>query len=61
MTTTAPDPTGSRSRLVPEGEHRFRITGDNGFESIGELAVFEVDAGGKVVRLKVGANYMYPQ
>lgn len=60
MGTTVPDPSMGRVQLVPEGEHSFRIVGDNGFENIGELAVFELDPDGKVARLKVGANYTYP-
>jgi D-alanyl-D-alanine carboxypeptidase len=61
MTTTGPDPSMARLHLQPEGEHTFRITGDNGFENIGELVVFELGPDGDVVRLKVGANYTYPQ
>lgn len=61
MTTTAPDPGLARVRLLPEGEHTFRIEGDNGFESIGEPAVFELGPDGNVVRLKIGANYTYRQ
>jgi CubicO group peptidase (beta-lactamase class C family) len=61
LTTTVPDPGSARVQLIPEGEHTFRIHGDNGYESIGELAVFELGPDGAVVRLKVGANYTYPQ
>ncbi len=61
MTTTVPDPGLARLRLLPEGERSFRMQGDNGFESVGELAVFELGPDGKVVRLKIGANYTYPQ
>ena len=55
-----PDPTPDLIRLRPVSEHAFRIESENGSASIGELAVFEMDAGGHVERLKLAANYMEP-
>ena len=51
------DPVQSLTDLSPEGEHSFRLTGENGN---GELAIFELGADGSVKRLKVGENYTYP-
>jgi len=55
----AEDPLESRWTLVPAGENAFRIEG-SGYGSIGELVVFELDAAGKVKRLKIGENFAYP-
>jgi CubicO group peptidase (beta-lactamase class C family) len=44
--------------LNPVGEHTFRAETRNGFASNGEPVVFELDAGGRVVRIKVGDNYL---
>ena len=52
------DPAGELVELVPEGEHTFRMSGQNGN---GELVVFEMDSQGKVTRVKVGENYIYPK
>ncbi|MEP7365575.1 MAG: serine hydrolase domain-containing protein [Acidobacteriota bacterium] len=50
----AEDPLESRVRLEPAGEHRFRmLTGS----SLGELAVFDVDASGRVNKVTVGGYY----
>jgi hypothetical protein len=46
--------------LNPAGEHTFRTETRNGFASHGELAVFELDAAGRVHRIKVGENYLSP-
>lgn len=54
------DPTDGMTRLVPAGEHAFRMESTDGYTSHGELMVFELDAGGRVARVKVGANYTYP-
>lgn len=54
------DPLWFLSRLVPDGAHRFRIAEKAGFGANGELAVFELDAAGRVARLKVGENYLLP-
>jgi CubicO group peptidase (beta-lactamase class C family) len=43
--------------LTPEGEHKFRMTGDNGN---GELLVFEMDSDGRVKRVRIGENFIYP-
>ncbi len=51
------DPKGSLVDLTPEGEHTFRMTGENGN---GELVVFELRDDGTVARVKVGANYLFP-
>jgi len=50
-----------RRRLVelsPEGPNTFRMTGENGN---GELVIFEMDSGNKVVKVKVGENFIYPK
>lgn len=51
------DPADDLTDLTPEGEHSFRMTGDNGN---GELVVFELRPDGRVARVKVGANYIFP-
>ena len=38
----------------------FRFESADGSGPVGELAVFELDAAGKVRRLKYGENYTYP-
>ncbi len=55
-----PDPSEVPARLVPVGEHTFRVESENGYGMPGELVVFEVDASGKVARLKAGENYAEP-
>jgi CubicO group peptidase (beta-lactamase class C family) len=55
-----PDPMPTVVWLHPEGEHTFRMETRNGFGSHGELAVFELDAGGRVRRLKTGENFLDP-
>jgi D-alanyl-D-alanine carboxypeptidase len=57
---TEPDPMVTMATLVPVREHAFRIEGGDPSGCHGELAVFELDAGGRVERLKVGENYAYP-
>jgi CubicO group peptidase (beta-lactamase class C family) len=48
------DPLDARIRLEPVGEHRFRmLTGS----SLGELAVFDVDAAGRSRKVTVGGYY----
>ncbi len=51
------NPESSIIKLTPEGEHCFRMTGENGN---GELLIFEMDEKGKVKRIKKGENYIYP-
>lgn len=52
------DPQASLTDLTPEGEHTFRMTGENGN---GELVVFEFRSDGGVARVKVGSNYIFPE
>jgi len=54
----ASNPKSSLVELTPEGEHTFRMTGENGN---GELVIFELRPDGKVARVKVGANYIFPE
>lgn len=54
------DPTETMAKLVPVAEHTFLIEANSGYSSHGEFAVFEIDDNGKVLRLKIGANYTYP-
>jgi CubicO group peptidase (beta-lactamase class C family) len=56
-----PDPTLDISTLIPIAPHTFRLEQQNGFGSHGALVTFEVDSAGKVQRVKVGENYLYPQ
>lgn len=49
---------GSLIELAPAGKHAFRMTGENGD---GELVIFEIGTSGKVERVKVGENYIYPK
>ncbi len=44
--------------LTPVGANTFRMSGPNGN---GELVVFEMDSNNKVVRIKVGENYIFPK
>jgi hypothetical protein len=55
-----PDPLIGMSRLHPVAEHTFRIENADGFGTHGELVVFELDAAGRVRRVKVGDNYSEP-
>lgn len=57
---TSEDPVASLCQLKPEGEQVFRIEGDAGYAEIGELAIFELDENGKVIRLKIGENSTWP-
>lgn len=51
------DPEGSLDRLVPTGEEGvFRVATDDG---TGDRVVFEIEDG-RVVRVKVGENYLFP-
>ncbi len=61
MDPTWLDPLGTLLQLIPEGEHSFRIQGENGYSAIGELAVFDIRPNGSVVSMKIGENYTYPQ
>ena len=55
-----PDPMPDLIRFTPVSENTFLIDGNSGEASIGEEAVFEMDARGRVGRLKLAANYMEP-
>ena len=55
-----PDPLEGMVKLKPEGPHTFRMETKEHFGNNGELAIFEVDDKGNVVRLRVGQNYTYP-
>lgn len=60
ITPTDLDPRTTMLKLVPDGEHTFRIQGDNGYAALGEMARFELDPDGRVTRLTVGATFTYP-
>jgi CubicO group peptidase (beta-lactamase class C family) len=53
------DPLPTASRLLPVGEHTFRIETEDGYGSHGELVVFELD-GDRVTRVRFGENFTYP-
>jgi len=55
-----PDPMLALTRLQPVGEHVFRMESLDGFAATGELLTFELDAAGRVARVKVGDNYISP-
>jgi CubicO group peptidase (beta-lactamase class C family) len=50
------DPMSGKSTLRPVGEHTFKIEGTGGGPH-GELARFELDNSGNVIRLYMGVNY----
>ena len=52
------DPKDDLTELTPEADHTFRMTGENGN---GERVVFELRPNGQVDRVKVGANYIFPE
>ena len=61
VTPTALDPRPTMLKLVPAGEHTFRIQGDYGLAPLGENARFEMGADGKVARLWIGpGEYTLP-
>ena len=53
-----PDPMLTVSWLHPAGEHTFRLETRNGFGANGEPVVFELDADGRVRRVKIGENFL---
>lgn len=55
-----PDPTLAPGRLVPAGEHTLRVETTNGYGIPGELVVFEVDASGRVTRVRLGESWADP-
>ena len=50
------NPMTGKSILRPLGEHTFKIEGTGGGPH-GELARFELDADGNILRLYMGVNY----
>ena len=50
------DPLPSLLTLIPAGRHRFRLEG-TGYEAMGEIVQFDVDAKGEVTRMRIGAGY----
>ncbi len=50
------NPTSEIMVLTPEGKNTFRMVEGNG-----ELVVFELDKNDKVVKIKVGENYIFPK
>ena len=57
---SAPDPMLTVVRLHPvDGQaHTFRADAKDGYASHGEPVVFELDAGGRATRMRVGQNYL---
>ncbi|MBN1318415.1 MAG: hypothetical protein JXA42_23245, partial [Anaerolineales bacterium] len=55
-----PDPLPDLIELVPVREHVFIVKSENGYANHGELVHFELDAAGRVRRIKEGENYSYP-
>jgi D-alanyl-D-alanine carboxypeptidase len=55
-----PDPMLMAIRLCPldDAAHAFRAEAKDGYASHGEAVVFELDAGGRVTRVRVGQNYL---
>ena len=52
------DPEGSLTRLVPVGEHAFRTEAPPGRP--GRPVLFEMRQDGRVARIKIGENYLFP-
>lgn len=59
MDVSAPDPILTMTRMIPVAENVFKMDAKYGHGGIGELAVFELDADGKVARVRTGDNYSY--
>jgi len=57
---SVPNPTLGITRLRPVAEHTFRMETTEGYASNGELVVFELNAAGRVCRVKIGENYTEP-
>ncbi len=53
----ADDPLAATTRLLADGEHAFRKEADG---RPGERVVFELLPDGRVGRVKVGENYLFP-
>ena len=56
-----PDPTLTMATLIPVSDHTFRLDTPDSLSTPGALVVFDMDDTGKVQRVKVGENYVYPQ
>jgi len=54
------EPLVGMTKLKPVAEHTFRMETKEHFGSNGELAIFEMDAAGKVIRLHTGNTYTTP-
>lgn len=57
---TEPDPLAGMIKLKPISPQVFRMETKEHFGSNGELATFELDDAGKVIRLQLGNIYTYP-
>jgi CubicO group peptidase (beta-lactamase class C family) len=57
---TQPDPTVAVTRLHSVAEHTFRMETRDGYGGNGELVAFECDAGGRVMRVRIGENHADP-
>ncbi len=55
-----PDPMAGMTKLKPVAEQTFRMETKEHFGSSGELATFELDDAGKVIRLHAGNTYTTP-
>jgi CubicO group peptidase (beta-lactamase class C family) len=55
-----PDPMLAPGRLIPVGDHTFRVDTANGYGIPGELVVFEMNAAGRVTRVRLGEMYADP-
>lgn len=57
---SAADPMLSPTRLVPVGEHTFKMDMKYGIGGLGELVVFELNEKDEVTRVRTGDNYSHP-
>jgi len=57
---TTADPMLAPTRLVPVGEHTFKMDMKYGIGGLGELVIFELNDKDEVVRVKTGDNYSHP-
>ena len=60
ITPSEADPLAGMTKLKPVAEHTFRMETKEHFGSTGELAIFEMDEAGKVIRLQTGNSYTIP-
>jgi len=56
----SPDPPEFKDKLIPLTEYTFLIETEEGYANRGEQVVFEMDENGRVGRLKMGEDYLYP-